>query len=145
MEDDADVEKWVQIESDYLKFKLPGNEDKKGDQSRAARKPLTLHDFKTLYSLRKEDINFLADQIITQEICVKSSKAKRKALFGPALVTLAEAGSRERYIRAMKNEMMCHYRGYHLPSKKPEYVQYPETEWEDFATQSKVGRADLQY
>ena len=43
----------------------------------------------------------------------------------------------------MKNEMMCHYRGFHLPSKKPEYVPYTAVEWEGFAAEKKVTCAEV--
>jgi len=44
----------------------------------------------------------------------------------------------------MKNEMMLHYRGYSLPSKKLEYVQYPDSKWVDFTTEKKFGHLELQ-
>jgi len=109
LEDDRDVDKWIKIEREYLQYKLPSNEERLPDPSKGVRKPLALNDFKTLYRLRVEDINFLAERVQSEEICVKSTKAKRK-LGGLALVGLAEARAYERYIHAMKNEMMLHYR-----------------------------------
>jgi len=61
LEEDADVMKWIKIEEDYLQYKFPSNDDKLIDQTKGLRKPLTLFGFKTLYGLRVEDINFLAD------------------------------------------------------------------------------------
>jgi len=43
----------------------------------------------------------------------------------------------------MKNEMMCYYRKFHLPSKKPEYMPYMDVNWKEFVTEKKICCAEL--
>ena len=43
----------------------------------------------------------------------------------------------------MKNELMCHYRDHPLPIKEPEYIPYIAEEFEVFAGEKKITRAEL--
>ena len=137
---DEDLQRWINIEESYMSFNLPGTEAlalRKGD---AKRKPLALNDFKPLYGLRVEDINYLASLVESKKVCIKSSKGKGASV---ALPSLQDVANREEQIRVMKNEMMCYYRKFNLPSKKPDYVPYIDADWEGFATEKKVTRAEL--
>ena len=76
-EDDSAVDRWVEIEKDYIKGKLPnthGNVQKNYDLKG---KPFVQNDLKPLYGLRPEDIHFLADLVERKEISVKGSKATK--------------------------------------------------------------------
>jgi hypothetical protein len=57
MEKDEDVQRWIQIDKDFLRHVLP---DSNGPKSKGKRKPLSYTDFKPLYGLRNEDLNYLA-------------------------------------------------------------------------------------
>ena len=62
-EDDYAIDRWVEIEKDYIKCKLPdaqGNVQKNYDLKR---KPFVQNNLKPLYGLRPEDIHFLADLV----------------------------------------------------------------------------------
>ena len=76
-EDDSIVDRWIKIEKDYIKGKLPdaqGNVQKNYDLKC---KPFVLNDLKSLYGLRLEDIHFLANMVERNEISMKSSKATK--------------------------------------------------------------------
>ena len=62
-EDDSIVDRWIEIEKDYIKGKLPdaqGNVQKNYDMKR---KPFMQNDLKLLYGMRLEDIHFLTDLV----------------------------------------------------------------------------------
>ena len=126
LENDADVDRWIQIEDKYLKYLLP---DGAAFDSKEKQKPFSQHDFKTLYGLRTEDINYLADLVDAKKIWMKSSKqTKANPYVGTQLPTLPVAGVRERLVCAMKSKLMCHYCQHPLPSRSPEYVPYTAAE-----------------
>ena len=140
MEDDDDVDKWVKIEQCYLKGELP---DGGGDDSKAKRKPFAKNDFKPLYGLRTEDINYLADLVASGEVCMKNVRPNT-IYFGRKVIFLIAARARERQIRVMKNELMLHYKQHQLPSKAADYVPNSATEWDLFAAEKKITRNDLE-
>ena len=123
IEDDYAVDRWVEIEKDYIKGKLPdaqGNVQKNYDLKR---KPFMQNDLKPLYGLRPEDIHFLADLVERKEISMKGLKATKgdKVAWLPSPQA---AGNRERLMRVMKNELMNHFKKFELPSRKSTYVMY---------------------
>ena len=143
LENDADIDRWIQIEDKYVKYLLP---DGAAFDSKEKRKPFSQHDFKTLYGLRTEDINYLADLVDAKKIWMKSSKrTKANPYVGTQLPTLPVAGARERLVRAMKSKLMCHYCQHPLPSRSPEYVLYTAAEWEAFASRMKITREQLEF
>ena len=137
---DDDLFRWTKIEDLFMNFELPGPDSLTSRKADAKRKPLTLNDFKPLYGLRAEDINYLAGLVETQKVSIKSSRARGASA---TLPTLQDVATREKLMRVMKNEMMCKYRNFHLPSKKPKYVPYSDAEWERFAAGKNVTRAEL--
>ena len=137
---DENLQRWINIEESYMSFNLPGTEALALRKGNVKQKPLALNDFKPLYGLRVEDINYLAGLVESKKVCVKSSKAKGASA---ALPSLQDVANREKQIRVMKNKMMCYYRKFNLPSKKPDYVPYIDAEWEGFAIEKKVTRAEL--
>ena len=140
MEDDDDVDKWVKIEQRYLKRELP---DGGGDDSKAKRKPFAKNDFKPLYGLWTEDINYLADLVASGEVCMKNVRPNA-IYFGRKVISLIAAGARERQIRVIKNELMLHYKQHQLPSKAADYVLYSAAKWDLFAAEKKITRNDLE-
>ena len=142
-EEDSAVDRWVEIEKEYIKGKLPdaqGNVQKNYDLKR---KPFLQHDLKALYGLRSEDINYLADLVERKEISVKGSKATKGDKVA-RLPSLHAAGTRERLVRLMKNELMNHFLKWELPSRKSTYVMYSAKDWEDFAKEKSITRAELE-
>ena len=142
-EDDFVVERWVEIEKDYIKGKLPdaqGNVQKNYDLKR---KPFVQNDLKPLYSLQPEDIHFLANLVERKEISVKVSKATKGDKVA-RLPSLQAAGNRERLMRVMKNELMNHFKKFELPSRKRTYVMYSCEDWDDFAKEKSITHAELE-
>jgi hypothetical protein len=116
MPEDADVQKWVDIEIEYLAGRLPDASGLLDLEGKQERKPLSQFDFKTLYGLRPEDINHLACEVAGGRISVKSgSLGKKGQNVTSKITTLQVAGARIRVIRAMKTELLSHYKGYLLP------------------------------
>ena len=76
-EDDFAVERWVEIEKDYIKSKLPNAQENVQKNYDLKCKPFLQNDLKLLYGLRPEDIHFLADLVERKEIFVKGSKATK--------------------------------------------------------------------
>ena len=74
---------------------------------------------------------------------MKSSKVMKDS-WGKPLISIQEAGARGKKIRAMKNELMSHYLGYHLPSKQPEYQPYTAENFDEFAEKNMITRAELE-
>ena len=141
--DDFAVERWVEIEKDYIKGKLldaQGNVQKNYDLKR---KPFVQNDLKPLYSLRPEDIHFLADLMEQKEISIKGSKATKGNKVA-RLPSLQAAGNRERLMRVMKNELMNHFKKFELPSRKSTYVMYSCKDWDDFAKEKSITCAELE-
>ena len=122
-EDDFAMERWVEIEKDYIKGKLPDAQGNVQEDYDLKRKPFIQNDLKPLYGLRSEDIHFLADLVERKEISVKGSKATKGDKVA-RLPSLQAAGNRERLMRIMKNELMNHFRKFELPSRKSTYVMY---------------------
>jgi hypothetical protein len=79
LEDNNDVDRWIQIEDKYMKFDLPGVEGFNPKKTEAKRKPLTINNFKILYGLQPEDVNFLAGLVETEKVCMKSTKSKKQS------------------------------------------------------------------
>ena len=99
------MDRWVEIEKEYIKGKLPyarGNVQKNYDLKRKA---IVRNDLKPLYGLRLEDIYFLANLVEQKEISVKGSKAMKGDKVA-RLPSLQAAGNRERLMRVMKYELM---------------------------------------
>jgi hypothetical protein len=142
VDDNQLVQRWMHFEELYLKGELMdvtgGYPDKK------KLKPLVQNDYKTLYGLRKEDISYLADLVENEEVCLKASKAKTGDK-QQILPSLAEAGARERLIRAMKNELMRHFEHHELPSKKSSYTPYTAEAWDQFARDKKIERKEISH
>ena len=101
------------------------------------------NDLKPLYGLRPEDIHFLADLVERKEISVKGSKATKGDKVAK-LPSLQAAGNRERLMRVMKNELMNHFKKFELPSRKSTYVMYSHEDWDDFAKEKSITRAELE-
>ena len=140
LQNDDDLARWIKIEESYMNDTLPGTKALTSKRADTQRKPLAMNEFKPLYGLCTEDVNFLVGLVESKKVCIKSSRAKGASA---TLPTLQDAATREKLLRVMKNEMMCHYRGFHLPSEKLEYVPYTAIEWEGFATEKKVTRAEV--
>ena len=143
IEDDFAVERWVEIEKDYIKGKLPnaqGNVQKNYDLKH---KPFVQNDLKPLYGLRPEDIHFLADLVERKEISVKGSKATKGDKVA-GLPSLQAVGNRERLMRFMKNELMNHFKKFELPSRKSIYIMYSCEDSDDFAKEKSIIRTELE-
>ena len=142
LENDADVDRWIQIDDMYLKYLLPNGA---AFDSKEKRKPFSQHDFNTLYGLRTEDINYLADLVDAKKIWMKSSKRmKANPYVGTQLPTLPIARVTERLVHAMKSELICHYCQHPLPSQLLEYIPYTAAEWDAFASRMKITREQLE-
>ena len=59
------------------------------------------------------------------------------------LPSLQAAGNRERLMRVM-NELMNHFKKWELPSRKSTYIMYSCADWEDFAKEKFITRAELE-
>lgn len=141
MEKDEDVERWIQIDKNFLLGMLP---DGGGPYSKGKRKPLAYTDYKPLYGLRNEDLNYLADLVERGIVCMKTTKLNQDIL-GMPVIPIGVAAGREKKVRAMKNELMCHYKQHPLPSKKPEYIPYSAAQWDEFADEKKITRDQVQW
>ena len=71
LENDADIDHWIQIEDRYLKYLLPNGAT---FDSKEKQKSFLQHNFKALYGLYMEDINYLANLVDAKKIWMKSSK-----------------------------------------------------------------------
>ena len=146
LENDADVDCWIQIEDRYLKYLLP---DGAAFVSKEKQKPFLQHDFKTLYGLCTEDmmdINYLADLVDAKKIWMKSSKrTKANPYVETQLPTLPVAGARERLVHAMKSKLTCHYCQHPLLSRLLEYIPYTAAEWDAFASRMKITCEQLKF
>lgn len=142
-ESDADVDRWLKIEENYMKGLLPDAHGVVDVEGKLNRKPLVANDFKPLYGLRTEDLNHLASQVEAQLVSMKKSSAGTSAN-GRRLMNLEDAGRRERFVRAMKNELLQHYKNYLLPMRKTEYNPYPESAWEEFAAERQITRKEVE-
>ena len=71
---------------------------------------------------------------------MKGSKGNKVA----GLLSLQAAGNRERLMRVMKNEFMNHFKKFELPSQKSTYVMYSREDWDDFAKEKSITRAELE-
>jgi hypothetical protein len=107
-------------------------------------KPLVQNDYKTLYGLRKDDISYLADLVENKEVCLKASKAKMGDK-QQILPSLTEASVRPWLIRAMKNELMCHFEHHKLPNKKSSYTPYTAEAWDQFAHDKKIEHREISH
>ena len=143
IEDDYTVNRWVEIEKDYIKGKLPDAQENVQKNYNLKRKPFVQNDLKSLYSLRPKDIHFLADLVEKKEISVKGSKATKGDKVA-RLLSLQAAGNRERLMRVMKNKLMNHFKKFELPSRKSTYVMYSHEDWDDFAKEKSITRAELE-
>ena len=77
---------------------------------------------------------------------MKSSKqTKANPYVDTKLSTLHITRARERLVRAMKSEPMCHYCQYLLLSRSPEYIPYTVAEWNAFASRMKITREQLEF
>ena len=47
-------------------------------------------------------------------------------------------------MRVMKNELMNHFKKFELPSRKSTYVMYSWEDWDDFAKEKSITRAELE-
>ena len=74
---------------------------------------------------------------------MKNSKATKGDKV-PRLPFLQAAGNRERLMRIMKNELMNQFLKWELPSWKSSYVMYSSADWEDFAKDKSITRAELE-
>ena len=74
---------------------------------------------------------------------MESSKATKEDKVA-RLPSLQAAGNRERLIRVIKNKLMNHFKKWELPSQKSSYVMYSSTDWEDFAQDKSITRAELE-
>ena len=138
--DDFAVKRWVEIEKDYIKGKLPDAQGNVQKNYSLKRKPFVQNDLKPLYGLRPKDIHFLADLVERKEISVKGSKATKGDKVA-RLLSLQAARNRERLMRIMKNEPMIYFKKFELPSRKSTYVMYSCEDWEDFAKEKSITRA----
>lgn len=143
IEDDSAVDRWVEIEKEYIKGKLPDAQGSVQKNYDLKRKPFVQNDLKPLYGLRSEDVHYLADLVEKKVISVKSSKATKGDKVA-RIPSLQAAGNRERLVRVMKNELMNHFKKWELPSRKSTYVMYTQKDWEDFAKEKKITRAELE-
>ena len=109
IEDNSAVDRWVEIEKEYIKGKLldaQGNVQKNYDLKH---KLFVQNDLKPLYCLRSKDVHFLANLVERKETSIKSSKAIKGDRVA-RLSSLQAAGNREWLIRVMKNELMNHFK-----------------------------------
>ena len=47
-------------------------------------------------------------------------------------------------MRVMKNELMNHFKKFELLSRKSTYVMYSREDWDDFAKEKSITRAELE-
>ena len=142
-EDDFVVERWVEIEKDYIKGKLPDAQRNVQKNYDLKRKPFVQNDLKPLYGLRPEDIYFLANLVKRKEISVKRSKATKGDKVA-RLPSLQAAGNQKQLMGIMKNELMNHFKKFELPSRKSTYVIYSREDWDDFAKEKSITRVELE-
>ena len=116
LENDADIERWIQIEDKYLKYLLP---DGAAFDSKEKRKSFSQHDFKTLYGLCTEDVNYLFDLVDAKKTWMKSSKrTKANPYVGTQLPTLLVAGARERLVRALNPSSCAIFANIHFQASR---------------------------
>ena len=78
-----------------------------------------------------------------KEISIKGSKATKGDKVA-RLPSLQAAGNQERLMRVMKNELMNHFKKFEVPSQKSTYVMYSCADWDDFAKEKSITRAELE-
>jgi hypothetical protein len=140
LEDDAVVNKWLSVNDKFVDGVLPDAAGRVGT-GKSKRPHLKQNDFKWLYKMRAEDLDFLADEVLSKKVSVKSSTKKNNQPGVPD--SLNHAADLEKRIRHVKNAMMLKYKNFALPSKAADYVPYPKEAWDTFAAEHKIGRSDL--
>jgi hypothetical protein len=79
-----------------------------------------------------------------KKVCIKSSMAKRGDK-SSTMITLMAAGQQEKFIRMMKDELMCHFQNHELPSRKPIYFPYSKESYDSFAKSMKISRTEVEH
>ena len=85
LQNDDDLARWIKIEESYMSGTLPGTKALTSKRADIQRKPLAVNDFKPLYGLCAEDVNFLAALVESKKVCIKSSRAKGASATLPTL------------------------------------------------------------
>ena len=118
--------------------KLIREDGKKSDRyiPKIPNREITANDVDRTVGLRDSEMMMLADAIHAKEVNIKSNKLsgmqQRKGISLPEWCRL------RKYMRLIMNELMAEFRNKELPSKKKEYVEYSDMEWEDLARKKNL-------
>ena len=97
---------------------------------------ITTNDVDRTVGLRDSEMMMLADEIVAKEVSIKSNKLsggqQREGISLPEWCRLRKR------MRLIMNELMAEFRNKELPSKKKEYVEYSDMEWEDLAREKNL-------
>ena len=97
---------------------------------------ITANDVDRTVGLRDSEMMMLADAILAKEVSIKSNKIsggqQREEISLPEWCRLRKR------MRLIMNELMAEFRNKELSSKKKEYVDYSDMEWEDLARKKNI-------
>ena len=127
------VERLMEVFDAWEQGKLIGEDGKKPDGciSKIPNREITANDVDRTVGLCDSEMLMLVDAILAKEVSIKSNK-----IFGEQQregISLPEWCRLRKRMRLIMNELMEEFRNKELPSKKKEYVEYFDMEWEDLA------------
>ena len=102
---------------------------------------ITQNDVDRTINLRNCDMMKLEDAILAKEVSIKSNKLLSKQQCEG--VSLQDWCQTKKRIRIIMNELMAKFRGKDLSSKKKEYVEYLDKEWDDLARKKNLNDETL--
>ena len=118
--------------------KLIGEDGKKPDGCipKIPNRKITSNDVDKTVGLRDSEMLMLADAILVKMVSIKSNKLssgqQRKGISLPEWCRLRKR------MRLIMNELMAEFQNKELPSKKKEYEEYSDMEWEDLAREKNI-------
>ena len=118
--------------------KLIGEDGKKPDGCipKIPNREITANNVDRTVGLRDSEMLMLADAILAKEVSIKSNKIsggqQREG------ISLLEWCRLRKRMRLIMNELIAEFRNKDLPSKKKEYVEYSDMEWEDLAREKNL-------
>ena len=136
--EDPTYDRWMEVFDAWEQRKLIMEDGKKPDGCipKIPNRDITLNDVDQMVGLCDSEMMMLANAILVKEVSVKSNK-----LFGGQQregISLSEWCRLRKRMRLMMNELMAEFRNKELPSKKKEYMEYSDMEWEDLAHEKNI-------
>ena len=141
--EDATYDKWMEVFDAWEQGKLIMEDGKKPDGCipKIPNRDITANGVDQTVGLRDSKMMMLADAILEKEVSIKSNKIsggqQREGISLPEWCRLRKR------MRLIINKLMAEFRNKELPSKKKEYVEYFDMEWEDLAREKNITEETL--